>query len=147
MSPVMAIELCPGISETTLSGTPPVFITLAAEWRRVCSPACGRPAFVAATRRARKALRGSHGSPNSVVKTKPVEPVWAHLTRSLANLTKHNIAELTALVKTRLKRMQCRPGCWSASSPVPDSSSDRSATPTLNDLYSSLGCVKDLGQV
>ena len=40
----------------------------------------------------------------------PVEPVWAHLKRSLANLTKHNIAELTVLVKTRLKRMQYRPG-------------------------------------
>jgi len=39
----------------------------------------------------------------------PVEPVWAHLKRSLANLTKHNITELTALVKTRLKRMQYRP--------------------------------------
>ena len=39
----------------------------------------------------------------------PVEPVWAHLKRSLANLTKHTIAELTALVKTRLKRMQHRP--------------------------------------
>jgi transposase len=39
----------------------------------------------------------------------PVEPVWAHLKRSLANLTKHTIAELTALVKTRLKRMQYRP--------------------------------------
>jgi putative transposase len=40
----------------------------------------------------------------------PVEPVWSHLKRSLANLTKHNIIELTALVKTRLKRMQYRPG-------------------------------------
>ncbi|HST49638.1 MAG TPA: transposase, partial [Jatrophihabitans sp.] len=40
----------------------------------------------------------------------PVEPVWAHLKRSLANLTKHNLAELTALVKTRLKQMQYRPG-------------------------------------
>jgi transposase len=40
----------------------------------------------------------------------PVEPVWSHLERSLANLTKHNIAELTALVKTRLKRMQYRSG-------------------------------------
>jgi putative transposase len=40
----------------------------------------------------------------------PVEPVWSHLKRSLANLTKHNIAELTTLVKTRLKRMQYRPG-------------------------------------
>jgi DDE superfamily endonuclease len=40
----------------------------------------------------------------------PVEPVWAQLKRSLANLTKHDITELTALVKTRLKRMQYRPG-------------------------------------
>jgi hypothetical protein len=40
----------------------------------------------------------------------PVEPVWAHLKRSLANLAKRNLIELTALVKTRLKRMQYRPG-------------------------------------
>jgi transposase len=40
----------------------------------------------------------------------PVESVWSHLKRSLANLTKHSIAELTARVKTRLKRMQYRPG-------------------------------------
>jgi transposase len=40
----------------------------------------------------------------------PVEPVWSHLKRSLANLTKHNISELTALVKTRLRRMQYRAG-------------------------------------
>jgi transposase len=38
----------------------------------------------------------------------PVEPVWAHLKRSLANLTKPDIAELTALAKTRLRRMQYR---------------------------------------
>ena len=40
----------------------------------------------------------------------PVEPVWSVLKRSLANLTKHNISQLTALVKTRLRRMQYRPG-------------------------------------
>jgi hypothetical protein len=40
----------------------------------------------------------------------PVEAVWSHLKRSLANLTKRNIGQLTALVKTRLKRMQYRPG-------------------------------------
>ena len=40
----------------------------------------------------------------------PVEPVWSHLKRSLANLTKHNLGQLAALVKTRLKRMQYRPG-------------------------------------
>uniref|UniRef100_UPI003FD7995A IS630 family transposase n=1 Tax=Streptomyces luteireticuli TaxID=173858 RepID=UPI003FD7995A len=40
----------------------------------------------------------------------PVEAVWSHLKRSLANLAKHGIDQLTALVKTRLKRMQYRPG-------------------------------------
>src|SRR5262249_4235904 len=39
----------------------------------------------------------------------PVELVWAHLKRSLANLAKRNLAQLTALVKTRLRRMQYRP--------------------------------------
>jgi transposase len=39
----------------------------------------------------------------------PVEPVWSHLKRSLANVAKRNLAQLTALVKTRLKRMQYRP--------------------------------------
>ena len=40
----------------------------------------------------------------------PAEAVWSHLKRSLANLAKRNLAQLTALVKTRLKRMQYRPG-------------------------------------
>ena len=40
----------------------------------------------------------------------PVESVWAHLKRSLANLAKHTIGQLTALVKTRLRQMQYRPG-------------------------------------
>jgi hypothetical protein len=40
----------------------------------------------------------------------PVEPVWSHLKRSLANLVKQDIDQLTALVKTRLRRMQYRPG-------------------------------------
>lgn len=40
---------------------------------------------------------------------KPTELVWSHLKRSLANLAKRNITQLTALVKTRLKRMQYRP--------------------------------------
>jgi transposase len=39
----------------------------------------------------------------------PVEAVWSNLKRSLANLVKHNIDQLTALVKTRLRRMQYRP--------------------------------------
>jgi putative transposase len=40
----------------------------------------------------------------------PVEPVWSHLKRSLANLAKRDITQLTGLVKTRLRRMQYRPG-------------------------------------
>lgn len=40
----------------------------------------------------------------------PVELVWSNLKRSLANLAKRDIAQLTTLVKTRLKRMQYRPG-------------------------------------
>ena len=39
----------------------------------------------------------------------PVKPVRSHLKRSLANLSKHDITELTALVKTRLRRMQYHP--------------------------------------
>jgi transposase len=40
----------------------------------------------------------------------PVEPLWSHLKRSLANLAKRNLSQLIALVKTRLKRMQYRAG-------------------------------------
>jgi putative transposase len=40
----------------------------------------------------------------------PVESVWSHLKRSLANLAKRDIAQLTALVKTRLRRIQYQPG-------------------------------------
>jgi hypothetical protein len=39
----------------------------------------------------------------------PVESVWSHLKRSLASLVKRSLSELTALVKTRLRRMQYRP--------------------------------------
>ena len=36
--------------------------------------------------------------------------MWSHLKRSLANLAKRDISQLTALVKTRLRRMQYRRG-------------------------------------
>jgi transposase len=39
----------------------------------------------------------------------PVEAVWSHLKRSLANLAERGIDQLTSLVKTRLKRMQYQP--------------------------------------
>ena len=40
----------------------------------------------------------------------PVEGVWSSMKSSLANLTKQGIDQLVVLVKTRLKRMQYRPG-------------------------------------
>jgi transposase len=40
----------------------------------------------------------------------PVERVWSVLKRSLANLVKRDLGQLTALVRTRLRRMQYRPG-------------------------------------
>ena len=40
----------------------------------------------------------------------PVESLWSVLKRSLANVVKRTISELTALAKTRLRRMQYRPG-------------------------------------
>jgi hypothetical protein len=43
----------------------------------------------------------------------PVELVWSHPKRSLANLAKRNLAQLTDLVKTQLTRMQYRPGLLS----------------------------------
>ncbi|GGK82955.1 hypothetical protein Sme01_16950 [Sphaerisporangium melleum] len=39
----------------------------------------------------------------------PVEAVWAHMKKSLANLAMRTIDQLIALVKNRLKRMQYRP--------------------------------------
>jgi DNA-binding SARP family transcriptional activator len=51
--------------------------------------------------RLRNTLHGGSG---------PGELVWSPLKRALANLAKRNLAQLTALVKTRLRRMQYRPG-------------------------------------
>ena len=48
--------------------------------------------------------------PSYASELNPVEPVWPDLKRSLANLVKQDIGQLTALVKTRLRRMQYRPG-------------------------------------
>jgi transposase len=50
-----------------------------------------------------------HQLPPYAPELNPVEGVWSNLKRSLANLVKHNIDQLTALVKTRLTRMQHRP--------------------------------------
>jgi hypothetical protein len=56
----------------------------------------------------------------------PVEPVWSHLKRSLA---KRNLTQLTAVWKTRPKRMRYLPACSAASSPAPASTSHPSCNP------------------
>jgi putative transposase len=53
--------------------------------------------------------------PPYVSELNPVESVWSHLKRSLANLAKRDITQLAALVKTRLRRMQYQPA-WSTAS-------------------------------
>ena len=63
----------------------------------------------------------------------PVELVWSHLKRSLANLAKRSITELTVLVKTRLRRMQYRDALLDGFLARPASTSHRSVTPTLKD--------------
>jgi putative transposase len=50
-----------------------------------------------------------HQLPPYAPELNPVEGVWSNLKRSLANLAKHDIDQLTALIKTRLTRMQHRP--------------------------------------
>ena len=63
-----------------------------------------------------------------------MEPVWSNLKRSLANLVKQDIGELTALVKTRLRRMQYQPGLLER---LPGQDQTRphapSVTPTIED--------------
>jgi hypothetical protein len=54
---------------------------------------------------------------------KPTEPAWSNVKRSLANLTKQNIDQLAALIKTRLRRMQYRPASSTASWARPGSTS------------------------
>src|SRR5215813_5178408 len=49
-------------------------------------------------------------TPGLRARAQPSEAVWSNLKRSLANLTKQGLDQLTALIKTRLKRMQYRPG-------------------------------------
>jgi putative transposase len=52
--------------------------------------------------------------PSYASELNPVESAWSLLKRSLANLVKRSLAELTALVKTRLRRMQYRPDLLTA---------------------------------
>ena len=64
----------------------------------------------------------------------PVEPVWSHLKRSLANLAKRNLTQLTTLIKTRLKRMQYRPGLLDGFLTSTGLDLTPFCTPAINDL-------------
>ena len=63
----------------------------------------------------------------------PVELVWSHLKRSLAKLAKHNIGQLTAVVKPGSNGCSTGPASSKASSPEPGSTSRPSATPAIED--------------
>jgi hypothetical protein len=54
---------------------------------------------------------------------------WAHLKRSLADLAKHTIGQLTALAGPCSDGCSTRPGSAAASSPAPGSTSHPSVTP------------------
>ena len=82
--------------------------------RRAARPGLGQPEHPrqpgdARTRRS-PGLADGLPAPAYASELNPVESVWSHLKRSLANLAKRDIAQLTALVKTRLRRMQYQPG-------------------------------------
>ena len=64
----------------------------------------------------------------------PIELVWSHRKRSLANLAKRNLSQLTALVKTRLKRMQYRPGLLGGFLASTGLDLTLLSNPTINDL-------------
>ena len=49
---------------------------------------------------------------------KPTEGVWSVLKGALANLAVHDIDQLAAVVKSRLKQIQYRPDLIEASSPA-----------------------------
>jgi len=65
----------------------------------------------------------------------PVEPVWSHLKRSLANLAKRNLAQLTALIEARAQTHAVPgPAYSTASSPAPASTSHPSVTPAIKNV-------------
>jgi len=64
----------------------------------------GHEAIVAGS--ARGEVAGQSPDYLSIAADADCEPIWSNLKRSLANLTKQDIGQLTALIKTRLRRMQ-----------------------------------------
>jgi putative transposase len=53
---------------------------------------------------------GVYQLPSYAPELNPVESVWSHLKRSLANLAAGTTSRLAQLARTRLKRMQYMPG-------------------------------------
>ena len=82
-------------------------MALAACGSRPCNSLAATPAFHRHRAGERRLQR--HGGLATPAQ-QACEGIWSNLKRSLANLTKQNIDQLTALVKTRLRRMQYRPG-------------------------------------
>ncbi len=62
-----------------------------------------------------------------------MESVWALLKRSLANLVKHTLGELTVMVKSRLRHMQYRPALLESFLSRADSGSRPSYAPATED--------------
>ena len=63
----------------------------------------------------------------------PVESVWSALRRSLANLAKHYIIQLTALVKTGSGGYSTDPALLTGFLTAPDSTSRPFSNPTIED--------------
>jgi DDE superfamily endonuclease len=69
--------------------------------------------------------------PAYVHELNPVEGVWSCLKRSLANLAKSDLGQLTALARTGSDGCSTGPAFLTASSPVPGSTSHPLVTPTI----------------
>jgi hypothetical protein len=63
----------------------------------------------------------------------PEKAVWSRHKRSLANLAKRNISQLAAMARTRLKRMQYRPGLINGYLAKTGPRPHASLTPTVKD--------------
>jgi hypothetical protein len=74
-----------------------------------------------------------------------VEPVWSNLKRSLANLVKQDIGQLTMLVKTRLRRIQYQPGLLEGFLAKPRLDLTPSVTSTIERSYVKLLCQAACG--
>jgi putative transposase len=64
----------------------------------------------------------------------PVQPVWSHLKRSLANLANATSPSSPRCSRPGSSGCNTAPACSTASSPAPGSTSHPSVTPAINDV-------------